>query len=149
MKCLVCGHFHGGQGGCSTMMALNGCAEPKCLLCAGARLTLAGAFTVSKARYAKGMMLVRPVNDGTGTKTRSARLCVALRARWTNRERGYVMSLAKVEKLRDLVSDGADARLVFDSVHRTHYEIESRREPSANRDYSYAECTPKDERTRR
>ena len=87
-------------------------------------------FQVSEARYAQSMMLVRVTSDSSGVMTRAARLCRALRARYTNRERGYVMSPRKVERLRELYAAGWDGRLVFDSVSRTRYELEPPRAPN-------------------
>lgn len=57
-------------------------------------------FTVSRARYAKGMMLVRcPSLDGF--MTRPARILRdELNCRYTGREGGYIASPRKVERLR-------------------------------------------------
>jgi hypothetical protein len=83
-----------------------------------------GEFYVGQARYAKGMMIIRP-KAGTGMGGgRVARLCQALKARWTNRENGYIMSPAKAEKLAKLVVTGKDASLKFDSVYSAHYELD-------------------------
>lgn len=65
---------------------------------------------VTRARYAKGMMLVRcPSVDGF--KSRASYLASALRGRWTNRERGYVMSPSKAARLVQLYEAGWDATL--------------------------------------
>jgi len=63
---------------------------------------------ISPARYAKNKMLVR-APSATGYKTRAARLADALKGKWTNRERGYIMSKTKAEKLKKLYTDGWDA----------------------------------------
>jgi len=66
-------------------------------------------FTVSDARYAKGQKLVRCTSK-TSFKSRAARLVGdGLRARWTNRESGYVVSPAKLKKFERLYADGWDA----------------------------------------
>lgn len=57
-----------------------------------------GNYTISTARYAKGMKLVR-IPSENGFKTRAARLLGAgLRARYPNREAGYGASPAKTAK---------------------------------------------------
>lgn len=67
------------------------------------------AFQISAALYAKGMLLVRCPSTN-GYKTRAARLIGnGLRARWTNRESGYIASPAKVEKFKRLYAEGWDA----------------------------------------
>ena len=86
---------------------------------AGQRLTEVGstaetlvadlAPVVTDALYAKGQKLVRCPKDGTGMKTRAMRLAGALRGRWTHRERGYVMSPRKAERLLKLFAEGWDA----------------------------------------
>lgn len=69
------------------------------------------SYSVSKARYAKGMMLVRaPSTDGF--KNREARLLTALNFRWTNRENGYVGSPTKVAKFMKLHAEGWDANYI-------------------------------------
>jgi len=65
-------------------------------------------FSVHKARYAKGMMLVQAPSQ-TGFKSRAQRLLGALNFRWTNRERGYVGSPTKVAKFEKLYAEGWDA----------------------------------------
>lgn len=67
---------------------------------------------MTKARYAKNMMLVRVRRETHGMKNRAARLCDHLRGRWTNREKGYVMSRCKVEKLKALYTAGWDAAFI-------------------------------------
>ena len=59
-------------------------------------------FEIKKARYAKGMIAVHCESDGSGWKTRAMRLCSALNARWSNRERAYIMSPSKAKRLLDL-----------------------------------------------
>jgi hypothetical protein len=67
------------------------------------------AYSVSPARYAKGMLLVRITSEGA-YKTRAARLIGdGLKARWTNRCGGYVASPAKVAKFERLYAQGWDA----------------------------------------
>lgn len=81
-------------------------------------------YTVTPARYSKGMMLVRVEADGSGMMNRAMRLCCALNARWTNRERGYVMSPKKVERLAKLLAEGRDASLKFDSIYSARYVLD-------------------------
>jgi len=67
--------------------------------------------TIWAARYAKRQVLIKcPSVDGF--KTRAARLAEALKGRYTNRERGYIMSEAKAEKLMRLYLDGWDATIM-------------------------------------
>lgn len=73
--------------------------------------TAPGAFTIGQARYAKGQVLVRIPNT-SGFKTRAERLAGALRGRWSNRERGYVMSPTKAKRLEKLYQEGWDAGLL-------------------------------------
>lgn len=69
----------------------------------------ANAFTVTAARYAKGMMAL-VTHDGVDMfKGRAARLADYLNARYSNRERAYILSPAKVEKLRNLYAAGYDS----------------------------------------
>jgi hypothetical protein len=64
-------------------------------------------YTMEQARYAKGMVIVRaPSFDGF--KTRAAFLLTALKARWTNRERGYVCTQSKAQKFERLFAEGWD-----------------------------------------
>ena len=81
-------------------------------------------FYVGQARYAKGQMIVRPKGGSGMGGGRVERLCQALKGRWTNREKGYVMSPAKAEKLAHLVVSGKDASLKFDSVYSAHWELD-------------------------
>lgn len=73
-------------------------------------------FTVSTARYAKGMCAVYcPSPDGY--KTRAARLCGHLKARYSGRERAYIMSPAKVAKLTALFQSGRDASVITGELY--------------------------------
>lgn len=68
-------------------------------------------FTVSRARYARGMMAVQaPGKDGL--KTRAGYLCEALKFRYSHRERSYIGSPAKVRKLEHLWDEGWDAGIL-------------------------------------
>lgn len=44
-------------------------------------------------------------------KTRAMRLCCALHGRWTNREKAYILSLNKAQRLKKLFSEGWDASI--------------------------------------
>jgi hypothetical protein len=73
-------------------------------------------FTIQPACYAgryngKPQVAVHCVSDGSGNKTRAMRLCSALNARWSNRERAYIMSPTKAAKLRALFDAGRDPSL--------------------------------------
>lgn len=72
-------------------------------------------YTVNPARYAKGMLLVRAAS-ADGYKTRVARLLDALKCRWTNRERGYVVSPSKLRRLERLLADGWDANFFTNAL---------------------------------
>lgn len=64
------------------------------------------AFSAQQARYAKGKVIVRPLDNVDGWKGRVAQLLDALGCRWTNREHGYVCSAAQVRKLESLMEAG-------------------------------------------
>ena len=73
-------------------------------------------ISVGKARYAKGMMIVRVLkNEHAGFKNRADRLCCYL-GRWTHREKGYIMSPLKVERLKGYLADGIDASIMADEL---------------------------------
>lgn len=65
-------------------------------------------YDVHHARYANGQHLVCPVNTD-GIKGRVERLLCALNCRWTNRERGFVVSPSKLKRFEQLYADGWDA----------------------------------------
>lgn len=81
------------------------------------------SYTITPAWYAKNSVAVRPRDSIDDMKGRASRLCCALNARWSNRERAYIMSVSKGRRFEALYASGADARLVFDSIYSTHYEI--------------------------
>lgn len=64
-----------------------------------------------RARYAKGMVAVRCTSNGTGNKTRAMRLCAATSARWSGREKAYIMSPAAAVKVKRAYEANKDARL--------------------------------------
>lgn len=66
-------------------------------------------ITFAPANYARGQVAVHCESDGTGFKSRAMRLCCALKARWSNRCKAYIMSPAKAKRLRQLYTDGWDA----------------------------------------
>jgi hypothetical protein len=82
-----------------------------------------GQYTIGPARYAKKSVAVRTVTSD-GFKGRACRLCSALNARWSNRERAYIMSEAKGRKFEALFAAGADASLKFDSVYSARYVLD-------------------------
>ncbi len=66
------------------------------------------AYTIGRARYAKNSVALR-TSDGSGMKTRAARLAEALGARWSGREGAYIMSDGKRRLFERLYSEGWDA----------------------------------------
>lgn len=68
-------------------------------------------FTIHHARYAKYQIAVHCISDGSGMKTHAMRLCCALKGRWTNREKAYIMSLPKAKKFLSLYESGWDATI--------------------------------------
>ena len=78
-------------------------------------------YTVTRARYAKGMMAVHCKLDGTGWKTLAALIISGMPGvRWSNRESAYICSpsraakfeaeLARVQKKREVKALIDDAR---------------------------------------
>jgi hypothetical protein len=57
---------------------------------------------VKPARYAKGKMAVFCASNGTGLKTRAMRLCDAVSARYSHRERAYIMSPTAAKRVLEL-----------------------------------------------
>lgn len=56
-------------------------------------------YTISPARYAKGMLAIRPKPDGTGWKTLAALIISGMPGvRWTNRDRAYLCSPSRAKK---------------------------------------------------
>jgi hypothetical protein len=67
------------------------------------------AYTIQDYRYAKGKQCLRPVPDGSGWKTRAARLAEGCGGRWVHRAGGYLMSAAGLAKFERLYAAGWDA----------------------------------------
>lgn len=67
-----------------------------------------GDYRVTPARYAKGKVAVQCPST-TGYKTRAARLACALRGRYVNRERAYIMGRRTAERFLTLYHAGWDA----------------------------------------
>lgn len=65
------------------------------------------AFRISKARYAKGSVAVRPTRQGE-YKGRAGRLAEAVGGRYSSREDAYIMSEAKGRRLQKLYDEGWD-----------------------------------------
>jgi hypothetical protein len=75
-----------------------------------------GAFLIQPARYSDGKALVQ-VPSPDGFKTRAGRLAgVVARNKWTNREKGYVMSPAQAEWFQRLYNGGWDASPISDTL---------------------------------
>jgi hypothetical protein len=71
-------------------------------------------YTITPARYAKGMMCVRPNDEINHSeymtfKGRASRLCDHLRGRWTHRDGGYIMSPTKAARFEKLYAEGWSA----------------------------------------
>lgn len=67
--------------------------------------------TYNKARYAKGMIAVHCPPDGSGYKTRAARIASGLPGRYSNRERAYIMTPANAARMKRMYDAGSDADL--------------------------------------
>lgn len=70
-------------------------------------------FSISPARYAKGMMAVCCKGDGSGYKDRA--MCLAAyfaRDRYTGRENAYIMSPAAARKFVEHYKKGFDASCI-------------------------------------
>lgn len=71
-------------------------------------MTTAPDYTISDARYAKGMKAVR-CPSSTGYKTRAAYLAARLsNGRYTGREHAYIMSAAAAVRFERLYNEGWD-----------------------------------------
>ena len=68
-------------------------------------------YTAKPARYAKGMMALHCESDGSGFKTRAMRIASALNARWSNRERAYIISPSKLAKFEAIFAAERDVDL--------------------------------------
>jgi hypothetical protein len=68
-------------------------------------------FTITPARYAKNKVLVQAHSDN-GWKTRAARLIEGMGGRYTNRERGYIVSAACAERFQQRYAEGWDASVI-------------------------------------
>lgn len=71
-------------------------------------------YMITPARYAKGKMIIRPTSDGSGYKTRAARLAEAkgIGGRWVNRSGGYTVSPTAARKFEKLYAEGWDASFI-------------------------------------
>lgn len=69
-------------------------------------------IAIKPARYAKRQMAVSCAGNGSGFKTHAMRLCDYLNGRWSNRERAYIMSTTKADKLKRLHAAGFDATMM-------------------------------------
>lgn len=61
------------------------------------------------ARYVKGKVVMNCPSDGTGCKTRAARLAEAFGGRYVNRSHGYVMAPGRAAAALDHWERGYDA----------------------------------------
>lgn len=69
------------------------------------------AFQITSARYAKGKRLIRPMDSRDGMKGRSSYLANNLGGRWSNREKGYILSIAAADKFLILFEKGFEGDL--------------------------------------
>lgn len=69
----------------------------------------APSYIVRPYHYAKGKQAVCPTPDGSGFKTRAARLAEGCGGRWTHRAGGYLLSAAGVARFERLYTEGYDA----------------------------------------
>jgi len=75
-------------------------------------------YSISLARYAKGKLIVSPTRDGTGYKTRAARLIGdGLNCRWVHRGSGYVASPTQVKKFEKLYAAGFSACVMTGKIY--------------------------------
>lgn len=80
-------------------------------------------YSISAARYAKGMMAVRCPST-TGMKTRAARLAGAIcRHRYSGREGAYIMSPSQAQRLEALYLQGYDACAITDKLEPPRPDI--------------------------
>jgi hypothetical protein len=69
------------------------------------------AYTIGPAKYAKGMLAVRPAVDGTGWKTLAAVIISGMPGvRWTGRERAYLCSPSRARKFEQAVQEAREQR---------------------------------------
>jgi len=66
------------------------------------------SYSIEPARYAKDMTAVSCPSN-TGLKSRAARLACYLKGKYSGREKAYIMSATKANKLKQLYADGWDA----------------------------------------
>ncbi len=76
---------------------------------AGSPLVSKENYSIGPANYAKNSMAVKIESDGSGWKTRAAYLAGAIGGRWSNREKAYIMSPKKAERLKKLIEEGWSA----------------------------------------
>lgn len=81
-------------------------------------------YQVSPARYAKNSFAVRPLDSKAGLMGRTSRILGSLRARWTHRERAYIVSPSKLRKFEALFSSGKDAHLEFHGIYNARYVLD-------------------------
>lgn len=69
------------------------------------------APVIIPARYAKGKMIIQCPSDGSGMKTRAARLAAAVPGYYSNRSKGYVVSPSASRRVQEAYASGKDAGL--------------------------------------
>lgn len=71
-------------------------------------------YSIRPARYAKGKMVIKTKSDGSGLKTRAARLAEArgIGGKWVNRSGGYTVSVSAAKRFAKLYAEGWDASYI-------------------------------------
>lgn len=70
-------------------------------------------YTLTPARYAKGMIAVRPKPDGSGYKTRAGYLAARMaNGRHSGREGAYILTPTASERFVRLYAEGWDANAI-------------------------------------
>jgi len=99
------------------------------LIGSGQVLYACDAFTVKGAWHANGMVAVHVHDSVQGFKGRASNLCEHLKGKYSHRERAYIMSPTKAEKLKKLYDDGYDASCITNELRPPRPEP-SKKEPA-------------------
>lgn len=87
-------------------------------------LTPSAAYSIVPARYAKGKLVIQPTRDGSGFKTRAARLAGTF-GKWVHRSGGYTVSAAGARRFERLYSEGYDASVITGELQPPPGEVRS------------------------
>jgi hypothetical protein len=69
------------------------------------------SFLIIDARYAKGKMIIQPLDSKDGYKGRASYLAEALNGKWVHRSGGYTVSPAAADKFLKLFKAGFEANV--------------------------------------